>query len=118
MLTVGIRAAKFTARHGVLPEEATLTGEFEVDITCRLSSAPISDQHDELARTLDYGVLLQIATAAMAQPAALLETVVARIVAELKLHAPTPLAGITVEVRKLHPPLPGRPGVAWVRWEE
>ena len=118
MLTVGLRGARFTARHGVFAAEATLGGEFEVDIACRLRGEPIPSTSDTLDDTLDYGALLAIASRAMTEPAALLETVLARIVADVQTRAGGRLASLSVEVRKLHPPLPGRPGVAYVRWEE
>lgn len=118
MLTVGLRGARFTARHGVFAEEAILGGEFEVDIACTLSDGLEAGTSDDLVDTLDYGTLLHLAAAAMEEPAALLETVLARIVEAVRLRAGAHLVGMEIEVRKLHPPLPGRPGVAWVRWVE
>ncbi len=118
MLTVGIRGACFRARHGVFAEEAVLGAEFEVDIACRLTDSKLPDGSDALANTINYGSLLDIASAAMEPPTALLETVVARIVEAVRTSAGDRLAGLEVEMRKMQPPLPGRPGVAFVRWEE
>jgi len=89
---------------GVFPEEKQLGQRFRVDleISTDLAPAAVSDQ---LADTLDYGVLLQrLHELFKAAQFDLLEKL-ATVIAELVLENPRAQA-VQVTLTKCHPPLP------------
>jgi dihydroneopterin aldolase len=107
---IELRAMRFEGRHGVLPAEAIEPQPFEVDIVLRLGLVA-AGRRDELARTVDYGSVFEIARSVVEGPhIGLLETIAERI-AGLVLATHTSVAAVTVRVRKMQPPLPGR--LAW-----
>lgn len=116
--TISLHDVRFRGPHGVHPAEATLGGDYVVHVRCTLRprDAPLAD---ELSGTLDYAGVYAVVAAVMAERADLLETLAEGIVARVRQTWPSLLAAVEAEVRKLHPPLPGRVGAAGVvvRWE-
>ncbi len=107
---IELRAMRFTGRHGVLPLEAQRPQPFEVDVVLELDLAP-AGATDDLARTVDFGVVFAAARAVVEGPhVALLETLAERIAAAV-LAGSTPASTVTVRVRKPEAPLPG--ALAW-----
>jgi dihydroneopterin aldolase len=90
--------------HGVLAEERDRAQPFEVDVylDVDLRAAGASD---DLADTLDYGTIAtQVAALIAGESHALLERLASRIASELL--ADRRVASVTVDVRKLRPPVP------------
>lgn len=109
MLTVSLSGVRFHAAIGLYPQEAFLLNEIEVNLSV---SVPADIGNLPL---IDYTVLHRIAATAVNEPAALLETVVQRIVAAVSTDYPG--SRISVAVRKLNPPMPGQVGYSEVKWE-
>ncbi len=107
---IELRAMRFEGRHGVLPEEQDRAQPFEVDVVLELGLVA-AGRRDDLARTVDYGAVFEIARAIVEGPrVALLETLAERIAAAV-LAAHLSVVAVTVRVRKMEPPLPGT--LAW-----
>ena len=90
--------------HGVLPEERDRAQPFEVDVylDVDLRAAGASD---DLADTLDYGTIAtRVAALVAGERHALLERLASRIASDLL--ADPRVASVTVDVRKLRPPVP------------
>ena len=90
--------------HGVLAEERDRAQPFEVDVylDVDLRAAGASD---DLADTLDYGTIAtQVATLVSGESHALLERLASRIASVLLTDRR--VASVTVDVRKLRPPVP------------
>lgn len=101
---VELRGLRVMALCGVLPEERARRQPFEIDVDVfvDLSRAGTTDA---LGDTVDYGALCQrIDDLAAAEQYSLLERFASR-VAEVVLATP-PVAAVTVNVRKLRPPVP------------
>ena len=100
ILIVGLRELGV---HGVLPEEAQRPQPFEVDLELQVDAAP-AGQSDALEDTVDYGAVCAMVRRVIASESYhLLERLATRI-AELCREDPRVL-GVTVEVRKLRPPV-------------
>lgn len=107
---IELRAMRFSGRHGVLPSEAEEAQPFEVDVVLELGLIA-AGQRDDLGRTVDYGMIFELARGVVEGPhVALLETLAERIAATV-LAGHASVAAVTVRVRKMRPPLPG--DLAW-----
>lgn len=104
---IELRGMRFEGRHGVLPEEATETQPFDVDVVLELSLAAAGTT-DDLGRTIDYGDVFRRARAIVQDGphVALIETLAERIASDVLVAHPA-AAAITVRVRKPRAPLPG-----------
>lgn len=101
---IELRGLRGLGVHGVLPEERERAQPFEVDLDVEvdLEDAGVTD---ELADTVDYGSLAELAVRIVADEShRLLERLAARI-AEDMLAADGRIASVTVAVRKLRPPV-------------
>ena len=117
MLTVGLRDVRLHAPHGVHPEEALLGGEFVVHLSCRLRP-PAAALGDRLSATLNYGDLYAICREVFAVRVDLIETLAERISARVWADFATQVDHLNVTIEKLHPPLGGRVGAAFVQLAE
>jgi dihydroneopterin aldolase len=89
--------------HGVLPEEQVRPQPFQVDLEI-VVDAGAAGESDELDDTVDYGAVSEaVARVVSSESYRLLERLATRI-AEVCRSDPRVL-GVTVEVRKLHPPV-------------
>ena len=100
--TISINKAKFFAYHGVLPQERTVGGEFEVDLTVDADVTRAAEA-DQLDGTIDYSALYGIISREMEVPSQLLEHVAARIANAVKAEFPQIREGLVV-IRKMNPP--------------
>ena len=101
---VRLHGLRVVGRHGVLAEEKQRAQPFEVDIDMELASTE-AGRTDDLADTVDYGyVAARVAEIVGSENFELLERLGERLADEL-LEDPL-LAAVTVEVRKLRPPVP------------
>lgn len=102
---IQLHGLRLVGTHGVLAEEQTRAQPFEVDLTLTvdLRAASTSDALDD---TIDYGeVVGVVAGIFQSEHYALLERLAGR-VAEVLLALDQRIAGVTVDVRKLRPPVP------------
>ena len=109
MLTVSLSGVRFHAPVGLYPQEAFIHNEIELNISVS-QPANITD-----LPLIDYTILHGIATEAVQEPTALLETIVQRIVQNI--DAKYPGSKLKVAVRKLHPPMQGQVDYSEVCWE-
>ena len=89
--------------HGVLPEEQVRAQPFQVDVELLVDTAAAGTS-DDLGDTVDYGAVSEaVSRVVSSEHFQLLERLAARI-AEV-CRADPRVAGVVVEVRKLHPPV-------------
>ncbi len=103
MDTIAIARLRELGIHGVLPEEQARPQPFEVDVELRvdLSAAGESDRLDD---TVDYSAVAEaVSRVVKSERYQLLERLATRI-AEV-CRADPRVKGVTVTVRKLHPPV-------------
>jgi dihydroneopterin aldolase len=100
ILIVGIRELGV---HGVLPEEQSRPQPFEVDLELHVDLAT-AGRTDALDDTVDYGaVCAAVSRVVASEHYALLERLATRIADVCR--SDTRVAGVVVEVRKMHPPV-------------
>jgi dihydroneopterin aldolase len=110
---VEIRGLRLEATHGVTAEERSAPQTFEVDLDLYLRQ-PAEITHDELGRTADYTTAIGAARRVLeGPPRRLLETLAEEVAAAVL--ADEAVAGVTVAVRKLSPPVPEALSSAGVR---
>ncbi len=101
MLTIALEKISFHAFHGLFPEETIIGNEFILDISVRIpGTVPI----DDLANTVNYQGIYEIAREIMAVPKPLLEEVVYQISDTLKQRYPA-ITHSAVTLRKMNPPM-------------
>ncbi|MCY3576452.1 MAG: dihydroneopterin aldolase [bacterium] len=111
LLLSGLRV---TALCGALPEERVRAQPFELDIEIGVDLAP-SGHSDDLGDTIDYGtVCADVVVAAEGEQFTLMEAMAHR-VAEVCFAADSRAQWVTVEVRKLRPPVPQQLDTSGVR---
>ncbi|MFP3900901.1 MAG: dihydroneopterin aldolase [Acidimicrobiia bacterium] len=109
-----LRGLRVLARCGVPPDERARAQplELDLDLTVDLAAAGRSD---DLADTVDYGAVCDVAVAAAESgPSALLEAV-AEAVASAVLAHDRRIGAVEVAVRKLRPPVPHQLATSGVR---
>ncbi len=103
---IRIKNASFYAYHGVATDEQNLGGKFEVDVDmrCDLSAAKTSDH---LKQTVDYEAVYSVIRRTVTEKKYyLLESLAGAIVRGL-LREFSLIEGVSVRVRKPHPPVKG-----------
>ncbi|MBI1805376.1 MAG: dihydroneopterin aldolase [Ignavibacteriae bacterium] len=103
---IRIKNASFYAYHGVATDEQNLGGKFEIDVEIR-SDLSKAMESDSLKRTIDYeAVYAMIRQIVTSKKFRLLEALANTIASELLTTYPQ-IDGVTVRVRKPHPPVKG-----------
>lgn len=102
---ISVEGIECHAYHGCLPEEAIIGGKYRVDIDVT-ADVSRSFQTDDLADTVDYGLINRIARDEMAVPSRLIEHVAFRILNKLREQIQS-AEKITVRVTKFNPPVQG-----------
>lgn len=100
---IHLRGMRFWARHGAHADERELGQTYRVDVSLAhdLASAGASD---DLARTIDYGLIFGLVRdVVQGEPRNLVEAVAESVAA--KLLAETPARRVRVIVAKPHPPI-------------
>jgi dihydroneopterin aldolase len=101
---IEIRDLRVVGTHGVLPEERERAQPFSLDIVAWVDMKA-AQQSDDLADTVDYGVLAQTAADVVAgRSYQLLEALAGRL-ADALLVTDSRLEAVEVTVRKLRPPV-------------
>jgi 7,8-dihydroneopterin aldolase/epimerase/oxygenase len=100
-----LRGLRVVGTHGVLPEEKRRAQPFELDLELHVDLAP-AGASDRLEDTVDYAGVAAAAAAVVAGPPSydLLEAL-AGAVASAALAADPRVTAVTVDLRKLQPPL-------------
>ncbi len=109
MLTVSLSGVRFRAPVGLYPQEAFIHNEVEISLSVAQEAGI-----DNLP-LIDYTVLHTITAEAVKEPAALLETLLQRIVT--RIGTAYPGSKLRVSVRKLNPPMAGQVDYSEVTWE-
>ena len=100
---IELTGLRFTAKHGVLPQERVVGGEYTVDVRVGrdISGAVVSD---DLHDTLNYAEIYRIINKEMQQPSCLLEHVAGRI-GESIFKAFSEVGWAEVKLTKCNPPM-------------
>ena len=101
--SITLKALRLYAYHGVLPQERTVGGDYEVTVKADvdLSQAMESDNVED---TVNYADLYEVIRQEMAVPSQLLEHVAGRMARRILNDFPT-VDMLHVEVVKLNPPM-------------
>jgi 7,8-dihydroneopterin aldolase/epimerase/oxygenase len=116
---ISLRGLRAHGRHGVFDEERAMGQTFVVDVALELDTRPAAES-DELADTVDYGVLASdVVGIVEGEPVRLLETLAARLAerclghvgvtaVEVTVHKPEAPMGVafedvTVTIRRSRP---------------
>ena len=101
--SITLKALRFYAYHGVLPQERTVGGDYEVTVKADvdLSQAMESDNVEDTVNSAD---LYEVIRQEMAVPSQLLEHVAGRMARRILNDFPT-VDMLHVEVVKLNPPM-------------
>ena len=109
-----LRSLRVMALCGALAEERVRAQPFELDVDIGADLAP-SGRTDDLGDTIDYGeVCAAVCAAAESGQFTLMEAMAPR-VAEVCLETDRRAQWVTVEVRKLRPPVPQHLSTSGVR---
>ena len=111
-MTIRLEDIRFTAYHGVYPEEREQGNTFLVSVSLTLPEVR-AVATDELADTVDYQEVYRLVAEQMAVPSRLLEHVAGRIQQALRQYVPK--AEVHVQIKKKQPPVGGE--VAWATVE-
>ena len=100
---IELKGLRFTAKHGVLPQERVVGGDYVVSVRvgCNLEKAVESDNVED---TLNYAELYQIINKEMQTPSCLLEHVAGRI-GERILETFSQATIVDIELTKQNPPM-------------
>ena len=113
--TVGLEDVRFHAPHGFYEEEALMGNEFSIDVAVDTDVA-MAATTDDLAGTVNYATIYYLLQAEMKKPTQLLEALAYRIANRI-MEQFDGVVGVRLKLRKLHPPLGGRVGAAFVEVE-
>lgn len=106
MIKVTLYGAEFFAKHGFYAEEQLTGNQFILNIDVEFE--PATDMKgDHINDTVNYEQLYSIAEQEMQQPRKLLEAVAQSIADRIRINYPY-VQNISVELKKLTPPLKGR----------
>ncbi|MGA3353192.1 MAG: dihydroneopterin aldolase [Acidimicrobiales bacterium] len=100
---IELRGLRVLGRHGALDGEQDTAQPFEVDLEVEADLAEAARQ-DDLAKTVDYSLVVDTAMAIVAQHRYRLLEALAEAIAAGVLELPS-VQAVTVAVRKLRPPV-------------
>lgn len=102
---IELKAMKFYAYHGVMPQETKVGNHFVVNLTL---TAPLEQavKSDELDDTINYAAVYAVVKEQMDIPSKLIEHAAGRILYALKECFPQ-LTAISLKLSKLNPPFGG-----------
>ena len=110
---IKVHDIKIHTNHGCMEEEAKIGSDYIVNAVVK-TNLDVSTQTDRLEDTVDYVAIYTIVFEEMKKRAKLLETVVQRIIKRVLLEHKT-VEKISIEVRKLNPPIGGDVGYVSVK---
>ena len=98
-----LREVRFYARHGVMPQERKVGGDFTVSLRVGVDlTRPVAS--DDVADTLNYATLYEVVKREMAIPSQLLEHVAGRI-GQAVFDTFPQVISIDLTLTKLNPPM-------------
>ncbi len=105
-----LHAMAFEGRHGVLADEKERPQPFEVDVELALDLGDAGTR-DDLAATVDYGAVFEVARRAVETTTHDLVEAIAESIARDVLAGWPAVDEVVVRVRKMQPPIDG--SLAW-----
>ena len=109
---IGLTDVRFHAPHGFYKEEQRMGNEFSIDVEVEADVA-LAASTDDLSGTVSYATIHYLLQAEMKKPTQLLEALAYRIANRI-LQQFDSVVAVKLRLRKLHPPLGGRVGAAFV----
>ena len=103
-ITIKLHSIKLFAHHGAYEEERLVGNNFEIDIAVDVK-IPIGSHSDKLEDTLDYESLVKTVTRVSADKQYYLLEAFANDICKMILQEQPTIDSVTIEVRKLHPPM-------------
>ncbi len=101
--SIRIRGLEVLGRHGVLPHEKERAQPFEIDLELEASLTEAA-RSDDLGATIDYGAVIEMVTALAEGTSFSLIEALAEAIA-LEVLSGSGAEAVTVEVRKVRPPV-------------
>lgn len=101
---IRLEGLRFYAYHGVLEQERRVGGHYTLDVCLHLSDASAAIGDDALSGTVNYAEVYDVLREEMAQPSALLEHVVGRMLKALFERFDL-IEAADVVLRKDNPPM-------------
>lgn len=103
--TIQLEEMRFYAYHGVSEQERKVGNDYSVSLIVHV---PIEAAvwSDDLSETINYAELYDLVRQEMRISSRLIEHVAGRIVTAIRTRFPQ-ITGLTVTVRKMHPPISG-----------
>jgi dihydroneopterin aldolase len=101
MFTIQLSNLKFFSFHGLHEEERVLGNEYEINVAVTFTE---TGAITTLGQTIDYVKVYNIIKQRMEMPTALLETV-AQDLAQLIYTADSRITSISINIKKMHPPI-------------
>ncbi len=113
MEIIGLEKVEFYGYHGFYPEERTIGGRYQIDIEV---SVDLDRDHweDNIGETVNYEKLHQICLDEMNIQQKLIETVALRILNRTKALGES-VQSVSIQLRKLNPPIKGQIRSAFVK---
>ena len=109
---IGLEDVRFHAPHGFFEEEQVMGNEFSIDVEVEAAVGEAAE-HDDLGGTVNYATIYYLLQAEMKKPTQLLEALAHRMATRI-MQQFDEVSSVRLKVRKLHPPLGGRVGAAYV----
>lgn len=100
---IRITGLEVLARHGVLPHEKERAQPFEIDLELEATLGEAA-RSDDLSATIDYGAVVEMVVAVVEGTSFALLEALAEAIA-LEVLSGSGAEAVTVEVRKVRPPL-------------
>ena len=103
---IRLRNASFYAYHGVLDDEQSMGGKFEIDVEVHADLLSAM-QGDQLTRTVDYEALYALVQHCVTEKRYFLIEALAHVIVQRILRDFPVVDVVQVKVRKPHPPVKG-----------
>lgn len=106
MITIHLDKLSFFAHHGLHDEEAVIGTDFELSVA--VSFEPV-EKITSITQTINYAEVYRIIDQHMRHPVSLLESLAENILTSI-YGLDERIVNISVNINKLHPPIPGFSG--------
>ena len=113
-MTILLNDLRFFSFHGLYPEEKITGNEFRVD--AEVSYKPDKGTITGISDTINYASIYELVKKQMDIPTGLMETLAMDIANSIHHHFKQ-ITAISIQVRKMHPPMASFEGNAGVRYQ-
>lgn len=110
--TIGLEDVRIHAPHGFFEEEHLMGNEFSIDVAVEAEIGSAA-ANDDLGGTVNYATIYYLLQSEMKKPTQLLEALAYRMGNRI-LNQFDGVSSVRLKLRKLHPPLGGKVGAAFV----